>query len=339
MNNTFLRGVNLGGWLLLEKWMTPSLFAGMEAIDEYTFMQTPGAAKKIDEHRKTFITESDFKWLAEYGVNAVRIPVGYWALEGYAPYVEATTYLDWAMSMAEQYRLEVIIDVHGLPGSQNGRDHSGRVGKALWYRSADDRRRSVDAVVAIAERYKESSVLWGIQVANEPRLGLLQWKLRRYYHVVYRALGGVLSPETRVIVSDAFTPRLMSGALRPTVQPVALDVHLYHMSTLFAKQLPVDWFLRKTKRRQKMLERLSRTQPIIIGEWSGVMSWETMRHVPKQQRDELFARYVALQQEVYGVTAGWFYWSYKTESPGQWNFRSQVEAGINQPDSCVAYRT
>ena len=130
MNNTFLRGVNLGGRLLLEKWMTPSLFAGTEAIDEYTFMQTPGAAKKIDERRKAFIAESDFKWLAEHGVNAVRIPVGYWALEGYAPYVEATTYLDWAMSMAEQYRLEVIIDVHGLPGSQNGRDHSGRVGKA-----------------------------------------------------------------------------------------------------------------------------------------------------------------------------------------------------------------
>ena len=100
------------------------------------------------------------------------------------------------------------------------------------------------------------------------------------------------------------------------------------MSTLFAKQLSADWFLRKTKRRQKMLERLSRTQPIIIGERSGVMSWETMRHVPKQQRDELFARYVALQQEVYGVTAGWFYWSYKTESPGQWNFRSQVERGL-----------
>ena len=52
--------------------------------------------------------------MAEHGVNAVRIPVGYWVLEGDAPYVEATTYLDWAMSMAEQYRLEVIIDVHGL---------------------------------------------------------------------------------------------------------------------------------------------------------------------------------------------------------------------------------
>lgn len=28
------------------------------------------------------------------------------------------------------------------------------------------------------------------------------------------------------------------------------------------------------------------------------------------------------------MTAGWFYWSYKTEQPGQWSFRSQVEAGL-----------
>ena len=45
---TAMRGVNLGGWLVLEKWMTPGLFAGINAVDEYTFMQTPGAAKKID---------------------------------------------------------------------------------------------------------------------------------------------------------------------------------------------------------------------------------------------------------------------------------------------------
>ena len=28
-----LRGVNLGGWLVLEKWMTPSLFEGLQATD------------------------------------------------------------------------------------------------------------------------------------------------------------------------------------------------------------------------------------------------------------------------------------------------------------------
>ncbi len=32
-----MRGVNLGSWLVLEKWMVPSLFEGLEATDETTW--------------------------------------------------------------------------------------------------------------------------------------------------------------------------------------------------------------------------------------------------------------------------------------------------------------
>lgn len=39
MDEDFIKGVNLGGWLLLERWMSPSLFAGTDAVDEYTLMQ------------------------------------------------------------------------------------------------------------------------------------------------------------------------------------------------------------------------------------------------------------------------------------------------------------
>ncbi len=37
-----LRGVNLGGWLVLEKWMTPSLFAGLKAEDETSYCRELG---------------------------------------------------------------------------------------------------------------------------------------------------------------------------------------------------------------------------------------------------------------------------------------------------------
>ena len=39
-----LRGVNLGGWLVLEKWMTPSLFEGLAATDETTYCAELGGA-------------------------------------------------------------------------------------------------------------------------------------------------------------------------------------------------------------------------------------------------------------------------------------------------------
>lgn len=327
MNDSFLRGVNLGGWLILEKWMTPSVFAGTAAIDEWTFMATPGAAERIERHHATFITEADFRWLAEHGVNAVRIPVGYWVLEGDERYVSGVRWLDWAMDMADKYELQVLIDVHGLPGSQNGRDHSGQVGKARWYREAAYRERSVAAVAVIARRYRDRASLWGVQIINEPRTSWAYWTLRRYYRRVYRELVRILRPETAIVISDAFMPRRLSGALRATSHPVILDIHLYHMATPFAKSRSIEWFFAKTRRRGKLLKRLGKTQPIIIGEWSGVISGETMRQIPRERHDELFEQYVALQQEVYSATHGWFYWSYKTEGPDQWNFRAQAGAG------------
>jgi glucan 1,3-beta-glucosidase len=75
-----LKGVNLGGWLVLEKWITPSLFNGLTAADEYSFCQELGeqAADRLKQHRDSFITAADFKWLAEQGIEAIRLPLGYW---------------------------------------------------------------------------------------------------------------------------------------------------------------------------------------------------------------------------------------------------------------------
>jgi aryl-phospho-beta-D-glucosidase BglC (GH1 family) len=34
----------------------------------------------ISQHRKTWVTEADFALMARHGINAVRIPVGYWVM-------------------------------------------------------------------------------------------------------------------------------------------------------------------------------------------------------------------------------------------------------------------
>ena len=46
-----IRGVNLGGWLVLEKWMTPSLFEGLNATDETSFRVEPGKKAQGILHR------------------------------------------------------------------------------------------------------------------------------------------------------------------------------------------------------------------------------------------------------------------------------------------------
>jgi glucan 1,3-beta-glucosidase len=90
-----VRGVNLGGWLVLEvccypspplwpcvlnflatvtqRWITPSLFDGLTnpaIIDEWTFAEFQDrdvAHAKLLAHWSTFITEADFKAIANAG--------------------------------------------------------------------------------------------------------------------------------------------------------------------------------------------------------------------------------------------------------------------------------
>lgn len=326
---TKLRGVNLGGWLILEKWMTPSVFDGGDAVDEYTFMQAPRAREKLREHQKNFIREEDFKWMQQHGINAIRIPVGYWVLDGDGPFVSCIGRLDWAFRMAEKYRLFVVVSMHGAPGSQNGRDHSGRIGKAEWYDSDARLERTIGVLERLAERYKDSRAFWGLQLLNEPRPGIFQWKLRNFYNDAYRRVAAILGSHTRVIFHDAFTPRLMSNAIWTIKnRPVCMDIHWYHFMIPPWRRLPVAWYCRWILRpRKRLLRRLQKWHEVIIGEWSAVIATDTFKRYPKSQHESMMDKFAMEQLRVYELADGWFYWSYKTEGRGIWNFRSMIEDG------------
>lgn len=321
----FLYGVNLGGWLVLERWMTPSVFAGTDAIDEYTFMQTPGALSKLRRHHREFIREEDFQWLVAHGVNAIRIPVGYWAIAGDAPYKSCIGRLDWAFRMAEKYGLKVLLSFHGAPGSQNGHDHSGRVGRAEWYDELQHREDSVRYLLEFARRYRHSPALWGIELLNEPRTQLRQGMLKRFYRQSYRALQEILPNNIRIIFHDAFTPLLLNGALRRHRNLVVMDIHWYHFTA--AKWLPLWAYFLLVRYHGYLLTHLSRRQPVIVGEWSGVLRHDKLEGKSTEQKETLRAKHRELQLRAYSRSAGWFYWSYKTEEPSGWNFRSLVENG------------
>ena len=64
-----VRGVNLGGWLVLEPWITPSIFSKEIFVDEYTFGQTlqRDAYSMLKPHWDTWITEADFAKIKSKG--------------------------------------------------------------------------------------------------------------------------------------------------------------------------------------------------------------------------------------------------------------------------------
>lgn len=122
-NDEKVRGVNIGGWLVLEPWITPSIFSqwadNRAVVDEYTYSRTLGkdaARATLANHWKTFITQDDFNQIAKAGLNHVRIPIGYWAISPVAgdPYVQGQLdFLDLAIKWARSAGLKVMIDLHG----------------------------------------------------------------------------------------------------------------------------------------------------------------------------------------------------------------------------------
>ena len=103
--NNQIRGVNLGGWMVLEPWITPSLFyqflGGDEkttAMDMYSFCEVLGPVegnKQLRRHWEKWLTVDIVEKLAESGaVNSFRLPVGDWMYKPYGPFGKNILFLN-----------------------------------------------------------------------------------------------------------------------------------------------------------------------------------------------------------------------------------------------------
>ena len=87
---------------------------------------------------------------------------------------------------AERHRIAVLLDLHTVPNSQNGRDGGGLCGVCKWHRTPEHVNLALDVLEQLARRYRNHPNLWGIEVLNEPkqhRLGLSRRAAGRIYNV------------------------------------------------------------------------------------------------------------------------------------------------------------
>jgi Cellulase (glycosyl hydrolase family 5) len=141
--NKQIRGVNLGGWLVLEPWITPSLFyqflgkgENTTAYDMYTFCQVLGpveANKQLRRHWEAWVTEDILDELHQSGagINTLRLPVGDFQFIPYGAYDNGCTdgsldYIEQLLDWALERGISVLFDVHTMKDSQNGFDNSVR---------------------------------------------------------------------------------------------------------------------------------------------------------------------------------------------------------------------
>ncbi|MDB5181951.1 MAG: hypothetical protein JWP13_714, partial [Candidatus Saccharibacteria bacterium] len=77
----------------------------------------------------------------------------------------------------------------------------------------------------------------------------------------------------------------------------------------------------------RQLNSMARHHPVIVGEWSLALDPLSLKGLNAVQREAAQRAYGAAQIIAYEQTAGWFYWSYKTEEGGVWSFRDMIEKG------------
>ncbi|KAG8739546.1 hypothetical protein FRC10_005456 [Ceratobasidium sp. 414] len=252
-----IRGVNIGGWLVLEPFISPALyepyqptnpdFSGIRAVDEWTLCQaiaanksSGGVAKVIENHYATFITEEDFAEIAGAGLNWVRIPLPYWAIEKYddEPFLEgvAWKYFLKAIEWARKYGIRINLDLHTIPGSQNGFNHSGKLGGVNWLEGVmgiANAQRSLNIIRTITEfisqdQYKDVVVMFG--VVNEPQVSTIGHDvITSFYlemHDMMRNITG-LGKGPFISIHNGFQAFSTWENFLPGSDRIALDGHPY----------------------------------------------------------------------------------------------------------------
>lgn len=321
-----MHGVNLGNWLIVEKWMCEELFAGTGVYDEYGLSQTAIGKERIKRHRDTYITEADFMWMAKNNIELLRIPVGYWLFEEDESYVSGVRYLDWAMEMAQKYNLKVLIDLHGAPGSQNGLDHGGKIGDASWYKDKIAQAKTIQILNQIATRYYDNAAFWGLEILNEPKFGWDEyWILRRFYKRTYKSLKKTLRPGIYTIFSDAYRPLLFTGMLYGSRKfPVAMDIHWYAFAVNWRRLKTIERYFKKVSRRKLMLKLIQLFHPVIIGEWNASLPEEALQGKSQAERNAVMREHYSMQKSVYAEAKAEFYWNYLSSRPSVWNYRDKI---------------
>ncbi|KAJ7035081.1 glycoside hydrolase family 5 protein [Mycena alexandri] len=302
-------GVNLGGcWSRVL--ITPALFqAYPSAPDEWTLaalMRADGSLQKtMEAHYDTFITEQDIAQIAGAGLNWVRVPIPFWAINTWSdvgtdatgatvaePFLDyggvevsvlflpsgctiraccaglfgsagrwrageidagdvlaptypcafqmhgGATYIVRLFGWARKYGLRVNLDLHTAPGSQNGYNHSGKLGEVNFLNGVmgvANAERMLDYIRVIVEFITQpewANVIPMFGIVNEALLSTIgRPQLTSFYleaHNMIRGITGVGEGHGPFIsIHDGFDGVPNWAGFLPGSDRIILDTHPY----------------------------------------------------------------------------------------------------------------
>jgi glucan 1,3-beta-glucosidase len=351
------RGVNIGGWLVLESWITPSLYSNNSVGSgngQWQFCEQLGKTECLNAlkpHWDNWIKEDEVAYLASAGITHFRVPIGYWILDGFiqadepfvsGDYLYLLRFLEWS----KKYNVQVILQLHAAPGSQNGHDNSGRNGTIEWNKF-NNTERTVSFLSALAQNMtlvnsqpSTLNVVAGIGLLNEP------WTIPIGGPIEMEYLQSFYLNATNAVRSTGFTGDIWlsdgwnkswtgwDGFLTPpNYSNIFFDTHNYYCFDSYHENLPMWGLVKEVCASDGPGFARFGDDWLVVGEWTAALSQGPS--YPFDEDGKAYLRsFIRSQWEAAGVypsqngVKGGFFWNFKIEQGYQaWNYLLGLREG------------
>jgi endoglucanase len=209
-----LKGLNLGGWFIMEKWMCPldsgslpDTYSVITNLDSRFGVATEQAL--LHAYQTNWITTDDLDNIANAGYNCVRMPV-WWGnfysitnttSSGWRS--DAFAVLDWLVTNCASRGIYMVIDMHGVIGGQSVSDDTGWQNQNQYWSSSLDRSQTAFMWAQIAAHYNGNGTVAGYDLINEPSGSSSTADVWPAYTNLYATVRAV-DPNHMIIVEGTF---------------------------------------------------------------------------------------------------------------------------------------
>jgi len=359
--NRYNFGVNFGSLFVQEKFIFDKFFVDgtnceLEAITAYIKKNgTEKTQSDLENHWNSYVNDDDWDWLKSKGVTAIRIPVGYWHVNG-GSFVNDTPFASisgvyknaWSIfkgivSKAQENDIGVLIDLHALPGGANTAEHSGQsLSKAEFWKSKSNEKLALSILEFLAQDTKNQENIVGLQIVNESEFDNTAASQKHYYTKAIKTIRKI-NDTIPIVISDGWWPDQWvkwvienEQDLKNQSLGVIVDHHVYRCFSDSDKAKSPEQITQDLN--GDLLTNLSGQADIIVGEYSCVLDGDSWNKT-NGDRNQLVKQYGNELSRLFFQRAksGSYFWTFKFEhgDGGEWGFVPQVETGaiISRPTS------
>ena len=172
----YMKGTNLGNWLVPEGYMFKFRQATSPRLIQETLYELVGPGKANIFWKKyldSYITRDDIHYMRSIGMNSIRIPFHYKLFTdedylGGRGAARGFALMDRVIGWCRQEGLYVILDMHCAPGGQTGDNIDDSWGTPFLFENPVNTQLTINTWKLIAAHYRNETTIMGYDLLNEP---------------------------------------------------------------------------------------------------------------------------------------------------------------------------